>query len=91
MTANFPIGKVFVAGYHDSKDWDVHFHPFEFKSLSKGRLMEQEEDRRHAVPLTYSHALRDLFDLVFNLQHACVVALDCLDGSCKFRRGSILM
>jgi len=36
IAANFRIGKVFVTGYHDTKDRDVQFHPFEFKSLSKG-------------------------------------------------------
>jgi hypothetical protein len=40
--------------------------------------------------LTYSNTLRDLFDFVFNLQHACVVAVDHLNGSCKFWRGSVL-
>ena len=54
IAANFCIGKVFVTGYHDTKDRDVQFHPFEFKSLSKGCHEEQEEqDRRHVVPLVY--------------------------------------
>ena len=64
MAANFSIGKVFVAGYHGTKDRRVHFHPFKFKNLSKGFHKEQEEDRHHVVPLTYSHVLQDLFDLV---------------------------
>ena len=91
MATDFPIGKVFVAGYHDTntKDQDVQCHPFEFESLSEGCHNEQEEDRHHVVLLTYSHTLRDLFDLIFNLQHKCVVAVDRLDGSCKFRRGSV--
>ncbi len=90
MAADFSIGKVFVAGYHDTKDCDVQFCPFEFESLSEGCHKEQEEDRCHVVPLTYSNTLRDLFDFVFNLQHACVVAVDHLNGSCKFWRGSVL-
>ena len=76
MAADFSIGKVFITGYHDTKDRDVQFHPFEFKSLSKGCHKEQEEKGGHHVaPLTYSHALRDLVNLVFNHQHTCIVGV----------------
>ena len=87
MAANFLIGEVFVAGCHNTKNRDAQFLPFKFKGLRKGCHKEQEEDRRHVVPLTYSYTLWDLFDLVFDLQHAGVVAVDPLDGSCKFRGG----
>ncbi len=89
MAANFSIGKVFVAGCHDTENWNIYFFSFEFKGLSKGWHKEQEEDRCHVVPLTYSYTLWDLFDLVFNLQHAGVVMIYLLNGSCKFRWGPI--
>ena len=75
MATDFSIGKVFVASCHDTKNRDIYFFPFEFKGLSKGCHKEQEEDRRHVVPLTYSYTLWDLFDLVFNLQHTGVVMI----------------
>ena len=65
------------------------FFSFEFKGLGKGCHEEQEEDRRHVVPLTDSYTLWDLFDLIFNLQHAGVIVIDLLDGICKFRGGAI--
>ena len=34
MAADFSIGKVFITGYHDTKDRDVQFCPFESESLS---------------------------------------------------------
>jgi len=88
MAADFPIGKVFVASCRDAKNRDAQFLPFKFKGLSKGCHKEQEEDRCHVVPLTYSYTLWDLFDLVFDLQHTSVVVVDLLDGSCKFRVGA---
>ena len=36
MAADFPVGKVFVASSHDTKDRDVQFCPFKFESLSEG-------------------------------------------------------
>ena len=89
MDTDFPIGKVFVAGCHDTKNRDACFFSFEFKGLGKGCHEEQEEDRRHVVPLTDSYTLWDLFDLIFNLQHAGVIVIDLLDGICKFRGGAI--
>ena len=66
MATDFPIGKVFVAGYHDTntKDQDVQCHPFEFESLSEGCHNEQEEDRHHVVPLTDSSGLGNFSDLI---------------------------
>ena len=89
MAADFPVGEVFVAGCHDAKNRDAHCLSFEFKGLSKGWHKEQEEDRCHVVPLTYSYTLRDLCNLVFDLQHTGVVVVYPLNGSCKFRRGGI--
>ena len=89
MAADFPIGKVFVAGCHDTKNRDAQFLTFKFKGLSKGCHKEQEEDRCHVVPLAYSYTLRDLFGLVFDLQHASVLVVDPLNGSCKIRGGGI--
>ena len=87
MAADFPVGEVFVAGCHDAKNWDAHCLSFEFKGLSKGCHKEQEEDRHHVVPLMYSYTLRDLCNLIFDLQHAGVVVVDPLNGSCRFRGG----
>ena len=88
MAADFPVGEVFVTGCHDAKNRDAQFLPCELKGLSKGCQKEQEEDRRHVVPFTYSYTLRDLCDLVFDLQHAGVVVVDPLNGICKIRGGA---
>ena len=88
MAADLPVDEMFVAGCHDAKNRDAHCLPFEFKGLSKGCHKEQEEDRCHVVPLTYSYTLRDLCDLIFDLQHTGVVVVDPLNGSCKFRGGA---
>jgi hypothetical protein len=41
--------------------------------------------------LMYSYTLRDLCNLIFDLQHAVVVVVDPLNGSCKFWGWAISM
>ncbi len=90
MTANFPVRYVLISSRHHTEDRDVQFPPFKFQSLGKGHHEEQEEDGHHVVPLADSHGLRDLCSFVFNCQYACVVTVNCFNGSCEFWWGAIL-